>query len=138
MVVFNLSVLDQEQLFWKHLVQKIKVVSLRWNLVPRLIRLCRNQWWCSDLFLVNFVQQIKIVSLNSNLVLRLIRICKIQWWCLLALFFAKNPFLPSLRPYGSRDFDIGSCRQNGFFKFLLQWVRPEIVIGSSLKNFWIF
>ena len=30
-----------------NLVQKIKIVSLFWNLVPGLIRICRIQWWCS-------------------------------------------------------------------------------------------
>ena len=33
--------------FRANLVQKIKTVSLSWNLVPWLIRICRVQWWCS-------------------------------------------------------------------------------------------
>ena len=32
---------------WANLVQKIKDVSLSWNLVPTVIRICRIQWWCS-------------------------------------------------------------------------------------------
>ena len=41
------SVLDEKNSFWANLVQKIKVVSLSWNLVPRLIWICGIQWWCS-------------------------------------------------------------------------------------------
>ena len=59
------SVFEQKYLFWANLVQQIKIVSLRWNLIPRLIRLCRIQWWCSffsfstvnTLFWANFVQK---------------------------------------------------------------------------------
>ena len=29
------------------MVQKFKIVSLSWNLSPRLIQVCRIQWWCS-------------------------------------------------------------------------------------------
>ena len=40
-------VLDLKYPFCAHLVQKIKIVSLTWSLVLRLIRICRIQWWCS-------------------------------------------------------------------------------------------
>ena len=33
----------REFLFWANLVQKIKIVNLSWNLVSRLIRMCRVQ-----------------------------------------------------------------------------------------------
>ena len=36
-----------ENYFWANLVQKIKVVNLSWNMVPRLIWICRIQWSCS-------------------------------------------------------------------------------------------
>ena len=42
-----LSVFDRKHPFWANLVQKVKIVSLSWNLVPRLIRICRIQWCCS-------------------------------------------------------------------------------------------
>ena len=92
----------------------LKIVNLSWNLGPRLIQICRNQWWCSlflfycfnivsndhgrihscDFFVsdqkypfwANLLQNIRIVSLGCNLVLRLIRICRIQWWYLLFPF----------------------------------------------------
>ena len=46
MVVFTFSVLDQKDPFWANLVEKIKIVSLSQNLVPRPIRICRTQWRC--------------------------------------------------------------------------------------------
>ena len=53
MVMFILSVFDWKYPFWANLVQKIKIVTLSWNLVPTLIRTCRIQWWCSFfLFLI--------------------------------------------------------------------------------------
>ena len=29
------------------MVWKIKIVSFRWNLIPRLLPICRIKWWCS-------------------------------------------------------------------------------------------
>ena len=49
--VFSFSVLDWKHSFWANLVQIVKIISLSLNLVPRLIRICRIQWWCS-LFLL--------------------------------------------------------------------------------------
>ena len=43
MVVFTFYALDREQPFWGNLVQKIKIVSLSWNLVSRLIGMFRIQ-----------------------------------------------------------------------------------------------
>ena len=47
MMMSILFVLERTQPFWTNLVQKIRTVSLSWNLVPRLIRICRMQWCCS-------------------------------------------------------------------------------------------
>ena len=44
MVVFIYFDLDWKYPFWANLVQKIKNVSLNWNLVPRRIWICRIQW----------------------------------------------------------------------------------------------
>ena len=38
---------NQNSPFWANLVKKIKIVSLILTLLPRLIRICRTQWWCS-------------------------------------------------------------------------------------------
>ena len=47
------SVFDRKYPFSANLIQKVKTISWSWNLVPRLIQLCRIQWWCSlFLFLI--------------------------------------------------------------------------------------
>ena len=43
----NFSVYDMKYPFWANFVPKFKIVCLKWNLVPRLIRICRIHWWCS-------------------------------------------------------------------------------------------
>ena len=45
MVMLAFSAFDQKYCFWANLVQKIKIVTLNWNLVLRLISICRIQWW---------------------------------------------------------------------------------------------
>ena len=68
LLVFTLSILDQKNSSWANFVQKTKIVSLSWNLVPKLIRTCRIQWWCS-LFLyltINILLE-KIWSKNLKL-----------------------------------------------------------------------
>ena len=47
MVQFIFSDLDWKYPFGANLVQKFKIVSLSWNLVSRLIWICRIQWCCS-------------------------------------------------------------------------------------------
>ena len=42
MVSFAFSVFDRFPFFWVNLVQKIKIVGLNWNLVRRLICICKN------------------------------------------------------------------------------------------------
>ena len=89
----DFSVSNRKYLFWENLVQNIKIVSLSWNLVPRLIRICGPQWWYlffilerKHPFWANLVQRIKTASLSWNLVSSLIRICRIQRRCSLFLF----------------------------------------------------
>ena len=100
-VVFTFSGFDRKYPFWLNLVPIFTTICFSWNLVPRLIRICRTQWWYSIFsvldrkypFWLNFVQKIKIVCLSWNLVSRLSRACKIQWWCSLFLFQTENtPF----------------------------------------------
>ena len=43
----DLFVLEQKYRFWANLVQKIKIVTLAWKLVSRLIPTCTIQWWYS-------------------------------------------------------------------------------------------
>ena len=47
MVGFTFSGLGWKHPFWANLAQQIENVSLSWNLVPRLIGICRIQCWCS-------------------------------------------------------------------------------------------
>ena len=47
MEVSPFSILDRKSPFWTNLVEKIKKVSLSWNLVTKLILICRIQWRCS-------------------------------------------------------------------------------------------
>ena len=54
MIMFTFSVLDRKYSFWANLVQKSKIVSLSWNLVPRLTWICRIQWSFSFLFFFFF------------------------------------------------------------------------------------
>ena len=115
---------------------KNKIVSLSRNLLPRLILNMYNPMvvviftfsvldrkhpvWA------NLVQKSKIFSLSWHLVSRLTRMCRIQWWCSLFLFWTGSTlFLLHLRSCGSRDFEIDSCSQHGFFIFL-RWVHPWI------------
>ena len=81
---------------------KIKILSLSWNLVARLIRICRIQ--CAMViftfsvlhrkypFWANLVPKFKIVSLSWNLP-RLIRICRIHRRCsFFSVLNRKYPF----------------------------------------------
>ena len=67
MALFAFSGLDRKHPFCANLVQKIKIVSLSWNLVPRLIRICKIEWWCSLFpFLARSTFWGKLGPKNSN------------------------------------------------------------------------
>ena len=61
----------------KLMVQKFKIVSLSWNLVLRLIWICRIQWWCS------------ILLLSTGYVIFWGKF-RIQYWCSILLFSNGN------------------------------------------------
>ena len=42
MVMFFFAALDQKYIFWANVIQKIKIISLSWNSVRRLIQICRK------------------------------------------------------------------------------------------------
>ena len=109
-VMFTFFVFDWKHLFWVNLVQKIKIFSLGRNLVPRLIQICRIQWWCSLFclrleipFLVKCGLKFKIFSLNWNLVSQTIWICKIPWWCSPFLFCTDNTLFGQIRSKKSKS-----------------------------------
>ena len=47
MVVFAFSAFNQKYLLWANLIYKIKLSSFNWNLVAKLIWICKTQWRCS-------------------------------------------------------------------------------------------
>ena len=141
-VLFTFSVLDPKHHFWANVVQKVKIVSLSWNLPLRLIWICRIQLFTFPVLDRKHLPG-KIVSLSWNLILRLIRICRIQLCCSLFVFYTRNTLLVNKgkrsmnivsEALRSRDSEIGSFRQHGFF-ILLGWVRLWIDFGHCLKNF---
>ena len=95
MVIAIFSVFDWEYAFGANLLQNIKTVNSRWNLILNLIQIWRNNgdvhvfWFWLEIL----VQKIKIVSLRWNLIPRLIRICWIQWCCSLFSFLTGNALL---------------------------------------------
>ena len=112
-------------------MQKVKIVSLSWNLVPRLIRICRIQWCCSlslvwtqnTLFRQLCSKKSKFVSLSWNLVPWLIRICRIQWWCFFLSFGWKYPFLSKFDPKNQNcwyKLKFGTYGDVHFFSFQLE------------------
>ena len=46
MLMFTFFVFKRKYSFWANLVPKFKIDCLKWNLVPRLIRIFTIKWWC--------------------------------------------------------------------------------------------
>ena len=90
-VMFTFSAFDRKYPFWANLDQKVKIISLMWNLIPPLIGICRIQWrvhfFCFGSEMPFLGKKVKIISLSRDLVASLIRICRIQWCCSLFLSF---------------------------------------------------
>ena len=79
------SVFNWKHVFWVNLVERLKIISISWNFVTRLVQICRIQWWCSlfllsigNTFLGNFDLKNKICHLELKFCTRLIWICKIM------------------------------------------------------------
>ena len=81
------SVLDRKHTFWAHLIQKIKILNLSWNLVPEQNSSVVFLFYMGNTLFrqAKSVQKIKIVSLSWNLVPRVTGIWRIQWRCSLFL-----------------------------------------------------
>ena len=83
---FTLSVFNRKYLFWTNLAQKIKIISLSWNLVLRLIRVWLFNaefifFWPKNSFLEQiYPTKIEVVCWSWNLEPRLIEICRIWRW----------------------------------------------------------
>ena len=96
------SAFNLKYLFWVNLVQKLKIISLSWNFVPRLIQICRIPWWCSlflfstgNTFLGKFGPKNQNCQFELKFHTRLIWICRImqKMSCSLFNFIPKKPFL---------------------------------------------
>ena len=106
MMIPTFSVFDRKYPVWENLAQKLKIVSLSWNLMPRLIQICKILWWClsflfsngNTLFGGKFDSKNYYFSLSWNLVPKLIQMSEIPWWYLLFLFYTgtKYPFWSNL------------------------------------------
>ena len=46
MMMFTFSVSDHKYRSWANFVQKFKIICSKWNLIQRLIWICKIQWWC--------------------------------------------------------------------------------------------
>ena len=127
MVMFTISLFDRIYLFWLNLVQKMKTVSLSWNLVPKLIWTSEFNgsfhFFCSrpeKPFLGKFCPTIQNylfkVKFDSTTNLN----TQNQWWCLFYLFWTRNTLfaLPFLVKFGPNN-------QNGQF---------ELKIGTKTKS----
>ena len=88
-----------------NLVQKIKLVSWSWNLLPTLIWICSIEWWCS-LFLF-YTRNILFVGKWSAIIVS-----------------------ATLREYRLWNRQLSST----LLFFLLRWVRPWIDFGHCVKN----
>ena len=84
------------------MVQKVKIVSFSWNLVPKIVRRCRIQYsmvvFISSVFdrkyqfWSNLVEKAKTVGSSWNSVPGRIQIGRIQWLYSISLFRPKTPF----------------------------------------------
>ena len=101
------SVFNWKYLFWVNLVQKLKIISLSWNFVPRLIQICEIPRRCSlflfstgNNFLGKFTPKNQNCQLELKFCTRLIWICRIMYKISVVHFFCfrpeKNPFWTSL------------------------------------------
>ena len=97
---------DRKHNFWINLVQKFKIASFSWNLVPRLIKRYRIQWWWTlslfftgnNSFWANVVQKTKIVVLSWNFTSTLNWMGRIQWEWSVFPFSTRDTFLIKFGP----------------------------------------
>ena len=139
MVIFTFSAFDRKYPFWENLVQKVKMVSLSWILIPR---------FQLEIPFSNKFSPVNQNCLCWNLVLKLIRIWRIQWWCsLFSVFDQKYPFLGKFVPkvkiiYSGWTLEpslIRICRIRCWFSFLLLFLDRKYPFWVDLvQKFKIF
>ena len=95
------------QFSWVNLVQKLKFISLNWNFVPRLIKICRISWWCSlflfstaNTFLGKFGPKNQICQFELKFRTRLLwiyaELCRKYAVVTFSFLDQKNPFWANL------------------------------------------
>ena len=79
------SVFNWKYLFWVNLAQKLEIISLSWNFVPRLIQISRSPCWCSlflfsteNTFMGKFCPKNQNCQFELKFHTRLIWICRIM------------------------------------------------------------
>ena len=114
MTLFTFCFRQEKSFLDKFGTQKVKIVRLRWNFVPRLIWICRTQWRCS-LFL--FYTRNTLFGKQRK---------------------KKSNYCPCDLTGWSKGFETDGCRQHGcrqHFYILLREVRPWIVFAHCLLKF---
>ena len=103
------SVFNWKYLSWVNFVQKLKIISLSWNFVPRLIQICRIPWWCSlflfstgNIFLGKFGPKNQNCQFELEFRTRLIWICTIMQKICGLYFFCFRPEKPFLDKSGQK------------------------------------
>ena len=110
------SVFNWKYLFWVNLVQKLKIISLSWNFVPRLIQICRIPWWCSlFLFLTGNTFLGKFGPKNQNCQFELKFCTRLMWICRI-MFSTGNTFLGKFGPKNQ------NCQFELKFRTRLIWI----------------
>ena len=105
----SLFLLDEKNPFCANLVKKIKIISLKRNLVPRLTWICEIQWWCSlflfltiisfmgkfDLKIHNCLLKVKFdtktnLNMRNSMVVSILSVLDWKWLHFLGKFGPKN------------------------------------------------
>ena len=101
---------QQEIPFWVNLVQKLKIVGLSWNCVPRLIQMYRIPWRCStflftigNTFLGKFGPKNQNCQFEMKFRTRLIWICWIAYKVCAVHFSCFRPEKPFLEKFGQKN-----------------------------------
>ena len=104
--------------------QNIKTVCLRWNLKPRLIRICWIWWWCLLFLFWTFMS--KYVRKNPN--------CLSRHFCLVT----KSRIFKNLNLRRRSNCNVPGKLLQNHFRHLQLWSNPESWLARScchLGNF---
>ena len=128
MVVFTFSVFERKYPFWANLFQKITIVSLSWNLVLGLIRLCRIEWCSLFPFSIGNTLFEQILSVSAEIwYLDYLNIYNSMMVFTFSVFNRKytfkNPNCQIKLKFGAQD-EIECAEFNGGVHFFFDWKYP--------------